>query len=116
MHEAVYGPGRSDTLEIYVPEPRRFANPDVIVFYYGGRWQGGKKEYFRFVGAALAQQGFVTVIPDFRKYPEVRFPVFVEDGARALAWVADHIAEYGGRPDRIHLAGHSSGAHLAQMT
>ena len=67
------------------------------------------------MGAALAQQGFVTVIPDFRKYPEVRFPVFVEDGARALAWVADHIAEYGGRPDRIHLAGHSSGAHMAAL-
>jgi acetyl esterase/lipase len=45
----------------------------------------------------------------------VRFPAFVEDGARALAWVGDHIAEYGGRPDRIHLAGHSSGAHVAAL-
>lgn len=115
VHEASYGSGASDKLDIYVPEGSSSVKQDVIVFYYGGRWQAGKKEQYRFVGTALARQGFVTVIPDFRKYPEVRFPVFVEDGARALAWVEDHIAEYGGRPDRIHLAGHSSGGHMAAL-
>lgn len=115
VHETAYGAGSSHKLDIYVPDGGDSTPKDVIVFYYGGRWQGGKKEHYRFVGAALAQQGFVTVIPDFRKYPHVRFPVFVEDGAKALAWVAEHIAEYGGRSDRIHLAGHSSGAHMAAL-
>jgi acetyl esterase/lipase len=87
----------------------------LLSFSMGGRWQSGKKEDYRFVGAALSRRGFITVIPDFRKYPDVRFPVFVEDAAKALAWVDDHITEYGGRRDRIHLAGHSSGAHMASL-
>jgi acetyl esterase/lipase len=115
VHEAAYGPGPLDQLDIYVPDGGSRDQRDVIVFLYGGRWQSGKKEQYRFVGTALAQRGFVVVIPDFRKYPAIRFPVFVEDGARALAWVENHIAEYGGRPDRLHLAGHSSGAHVAAL-
>jgi acetyl esterase/lipase len=115
VHEAAYGPGSQDKLDIYVPDGGSTDSREVIVFLYGGRWQSGKKEHYRFVGTALAQRGFVTVIPDFGKYPAVPFPAFVEDGARALAWVADHIAEYGGRPDRIHLTGHSSGAHVAAL-
>lgn len=119
IRHAAYGPGPLDQLDIYVPggdatEPRDVPR-DVIVFLHGGRWTTGRKEDFRFVGAALAQRGFVTVIPDFRKYPAVRFPAFVEDAARALAWVDDHIAEHGGRRDRIFLAGHSSGAHVGAL-
>ena len=112
---ASYGLGQSDTLDIYMPSGSSGDKKDVIVFYYGGRWRYGAKENFRFVGAALARRGFVTVIPEFRKYPQVRFPIFVEDCARALAWVDEHIAKYGGRRDRIHLAGHSSGAHMAAL-
>lgn len=115
VHEASYGSGSSDKLDIYVPRVSGGQKQEVIVFYYGGRWRYGSKENFRFVGAALARRGFVTVIPEFRKYPEVRFPVFVEDAARALAWVDEHIEDHGGRRDRIHLAGHSSGAHMAVL-
>lgn len=114
-HEASYGPNPSHKMDIYVPDGNGSVKKDVIVFFYGGRWQSGKKEDYRFVGAALARRGFITVIPDFRKYPDVRFPAFVEDAAKALAWTDDHIAEYGGRRDRIHLAGHSSGAHMAAL-
>jgi acetyl esterase/lipase len=115
VHETAYGPGPLDQLDIYVPDGEGTDARDVIVFLYGGRWQSGKKAHYRFVATALAQRGFITVIPDFGKYPVVRFPAFVDDGARALAWVTDHIAEYGGRPDRIHLTGHSSGAHVAAL-
>ncbi len=115
VHETFYGPNPSHKMDIYVPAGNRSEKKDVIVFFYGGRWQSGTKEDFRFVGAALARRGFVTVIPEFRKYPEVRFPVFVEDGAKALAWVDDHITEYGGQRDRLHLTGHSSGAHMAAL-
>ena len=57
----------------------------------------------------------MTVIPDTRLVPQVRFPAFLEDEAHALRWVHDHIAELGGDPERIYVAGHSSGAYSAAM-
>lgn len=102
------------SLDIYTPKNVQ-KNTDVIVFFYGGRWTDGRKEDYQFVGTALAEQGFVVIIPDYRKYPDVKFPGFVEDSARAVAWVSDNIAAYNGNPERINLSGHSSGAHLAAL-
>ena len=78
-------------------------------------WKAGDKFEYEFVGRALASQGFVTVIPDYRLYPEVKYPEFLEDGARALKWVEDNIAGYHGDPNRVFLAGHSAGAYNAVM-
>jgi len=86
-----------------------------VIFFYGGTWSAGKKTNYAFVGAALAERGYVTVIPDYRLYPAVRFPAFVEDGARAVAWVQQHAREFGGDPDRLVLMGHSAGAHIAAL-
>nr|MDP9128722.1 alpha/beta hydrolase [Pseudomonadota bacterium] len=72
-------------------------------------------EDYRFVAAAFAKKGFIVVIPDYRKYPDVHFPTFVQDGAKALAWTYDHIATYRGNPARIHVAGHSAGAHIGAL-
>jgi acetyl esterase/lipase len=109
-----YAPGSRHSLDVYAPEPRAEAAP-VVVFFYGGNWQEGDKAVYRFVGAALAARGLVTVIPDYRIYPEVRFPGFLEDGALAVRWAHDHAAEYGGDPGRMVLMGHSAGAHIAAM-
>lgn len=109
-----YGEGSRRTLDVYAPSERP-ANAPVIVFFYGGSWSSGAKRDYSFAGQAFAAQGFVTVVPDYRIYPEVQFPAFVEDGASALRWVRDHIAEYGGDPDRIVLVGHSAGAHIASL-
>jgi acetyl esterase/lipase len=57
----------------------------------------------------------VTVIPDYRLVPEVRFPAFIEDCAAAVRWAADHAAEHGGDASRIVLVGHSAGAYNAMM-
>jgi acetyl esterase/lipase len=57
----------------------------------------------------------MTVVADYRIYPEVVFPVFVEDAARAVKWAQDHAAESGGDPKRLFLMGHSAGAHIAAM-
>jgi acetyl esterase/lipase len=89
------------------------AGRPVVVFWYGGSWQRGSKADYRFVGAALAERGFVTVLPDYRLYPDAKFPDFLDDGARAVAWVQQHAHEYGGDPRRIVLMGHSAGAHTA---
>jgi acetyl esterase/lipase len=108
-----YGANDRQQLDVYVPDGAA-ARP-IIVFWYGGAWEHGDKSNYRYVGARLAEAGYVAVLPDYRLYPEVRFPAFVDDGAAALAWVAAHAREIGGDPGRIFVAGHSAGAHLAAM-
>ncbi len=104
-------PGQS--LDVYaLPE---LQNRPVVVFWYGGGWTDGRKEEYRFIGTALAERGYVAVLPDYRKYPSVRFPSFVHDGARALVWVRENAHKWGGDRSRIVVMGHSVGAHLAAM-
>lgn len=108
-----YGALDRQQLDVYVPDGA-VARP-IIVFWYGGAWEHGDKSNYRFVGAELAEAGYVAVLPDYRLYPGVRFPAFIDDGAAALAWVAAHAREIGGDPGHIYVAGHSAGAHLAAM-
>jgi len=112
-HNVSFGAGPRQRLDVYAPADA--ANAPVIVFIYGGSWASGSKDDYTFAGAALASQGFVTVIPDYRLVPEVRFPAFIEDCAAAMRWVADRIAEFGGDASRIVLVGHSAGAYNAMM-
>ncbi|MEQ1846641.1 MAG: alpha/beta hydrolase [Nitrospira sp.] len=114
-HDRAYGSELLQKLDVYIPANTMEKQLDVLVFFYGGRWTYGAKEDYRFVAATFVKEGFIVVIPDYRKYPQVRFPVFVEDGARALAWVSDHIVEWHGNPARIHVVGHSAGAHIGAL-
>jgi len=106
-----YGSELRQHLDVYAPKAA--ANRPVVIFWYGGTWVHGKKANYRFVGTTLAQHGFVAVLPDYRLYPEVTFPRFEEDGARAVAWVEQHAREFGGDPRHIVLMGHSAGGHTA---
>ena len=101
-------------MDIYVPQGGGTDRP-VVFFIYGGSWANGSKETYAFVGEEFAARGFVTVIADYRLVPEVRFPVFIEDGALALRFVRDNIARYGGAPRQVHVIGHSAGAYNAMM-
>jgi acetyl esterase/lipase len=108
-----YAPGPRHALDVYAPKVARGA--PVVVFWYGGGWTRGHRGSYRFVGAALAEAGYVVVVPDYRLYPDVVFPAFVDDGALAVAWATRHAAEFGGDPRKVFLMGHSAGAHLAAM-
>ena len=108
-----YGATPRQKLDVYVPLSDG-AKP-VVIFFYGGNWQSGAKADYLFVGEALASRGFIVVIPDYRLYPEARFPTFIEDGAAAVSWTLDHLAELGGNPAQVHLMGHSAGAYIAAM-
>lgn len=110
-----YAAGDRRRLDVYRPAAAETARAPVVVFFYGGRWSGGERGDYAFVGAALAEQGIVVVIPDYRVYPQVRFPAFVQDGARAVRWTREQISRYGGDPERIHVMGHSAGAHIAAL-
>ncbi len=87
----------------------------VIIFYYGGGWVKGSAVEYGWAARAYASKGFVVVVPDYRKVPDVRFPAFVQDAADAVRWTRDNIAKFGGNPDRIVIVGHSAGAHSVAM-
>ena len=111
--DVAYAAGPRHTLDVYRPAAR--AGAPVVVFIYGGGWDSGEKETYRFVGSSLAAKGFVTFIPDYRVYPDVRYPDFIRDAATAVAWVKAHAAAYGGDPTRVALVGHSAGAYITAM-
>ena len=109
--DLAYGKDPRQRLDVY--SPRQAMNRPVVVFWYGGSWVTGKKSQYRFVGTTLAERGIVAIIADYRLYPQVHFPAFEEDGARAVAWVERHVQEFGGDPHHIVLMGHSAGGHTA---
>jgi acetyl esterase/lipase len=106
-----YGPEKRQQLDVYWPQEMSFEAP-IVVFFYGGSWRRGERSNYRFVGETLSRSGVITVIPDYRIFPEVRFPAFVEDGALAVDWIRENL---GPGPQGVFLSGHSAGAHLAAL-
>ncbi len=116
--DIAYGDSPRQKLDIYQPKQHvknGQEKPPVVVFYYGGSWDSGDKSDYKFAAEAFTSNGFVTVIPDYRVFPEVTFPGFMADPATVAKWVKDHIQDFGGDPNRVFLAGHSAGAHIAVM-
>lgn len=116
--DITYGDSPRQKLDIYQPVQHTKNNQEkspVVLFYYGGSWDSGDKSDYKFAAEAFTSNGFVTVIPDYRVYPEVIFPGFMADPATVAKWVKDHIQDFGGDPNRVFLAGHSAGAHIAVM-
>jgi acetyl esterase/lipase len=112
--ELAYGAHPRQRLDLYRPKDLTGPAP-VIVFFYGGGWEGGERANYRFAALALVEQGFVVAVPDYRVHPEVGFPVFLDDSAKAVAWVRTHATAHGGDPGRLFLIGHSAGAYNAAM-
>ncbi|WP_373490988.1 alpha/beta hydrolase [Parasphingorhabdus sp.] len=102
-------------LNIWAPLSAGAKPLPVIVFIYGGGWRDGAKDHYAFTGRALANRGYMVVLPDYRLFPKTRFPGFLEDSAKALAWVHDNIGQHGGDTGRIFLSGQSAGAYNAMM-
>ncbi len=115
--EAVaYGPLPRQRLDIYRPVSAAPAGGwPVVVFFYGGSWNRGERADYRFVGSALASRGVLTLVADYRLYPEVRYPDFLRDCALALAHGLEQAAALGGNPKRVFVVGHSAGAYNAAM-
>jgi acetyl esterase/lipase len=104
-----YGPESRQRLDVYVPQDSAAAPRAVVVFWHGGRWSFGDKADYRFVGAALAQCGYVVVLPNYRHYPQVKMAGFMDDAARAAVWAGAHAKDFGGDKSRM------AGAHMAAL-
>lgn len=106
--DIVYGPGERGRFDLYTPENVGPEAP-LIVFFYGGGWRSGARGDYGFVAHALASTGAMVAVPDYRLFPAVRWPSFLEDSAAAVRAIrAGH-----GRNRPVVLAGHSAGAFNA---
>jgi acetyl esterase/lipase len=113
--DVAYGPDPRQRFDLYAPRTRAARPWPLLVFFYGGAWNSGRRQDYEWVGQAQASRGFVVAVVDHRLVPEVRYPAFIEDGAGAVARARQLAAAHGGDPDRIVLSGHSSGAYVASM-
>ncbi len=110
-----YGAVERLRLDVYAPRAASTGKRPVILFIYGGSWNSGRRQGYAFAARALAAQGFVVIVPDYRLVPEARYPEFLHDCAAALRWARRHAGAYGGDGERIVLTGHSAGAYNAAM-
>lgn len=108
-----YGDQEWQKLDIY---PQSETAP-VVVFIHGGSWRHGRKDQYRFAADAFYRQGYTVVLPDYVKHPDQRakYPSFAIDGAKAVSWVKQNIAQHNGDADKIFVVGHSAGAHTTLM-
>jgi arylformamidase len=108
-----YGPEERHTLDIYAPAGAK--NLPVVFWIHGGGWQAGDKSQVQEKPKAFTGQGFVFVSTNYRLLPNVDMGTLIRDVAKSLGWVHKNIAQHGGDPRRIVVAGHSAGAQLAAI-
>jgi acetyl esterase/lipase len=114
--DVAYGSAPRHKLDVYTPTLAAPASGyPVVVFFYGGSWNRGEKADYKFAGEALASRGVLAMVADYRLYPEVRYPDFLNDCALALGFVLDKAASVNGDPKRVFVMGHSAGAYNASM-
>jgi acetyl esterase/lipase len=113
VRDLAYGDDARQRMDLYAPSaPGPYP---TLVFFYGGGWDSGSRDLYGWAAQALAAQGFVVALPDYRLAPQAVFPAFIEDAAAATAKAAEVASAQGGDPERLGVLGHSAGAHLAMM-
>ena len=107
-----YGDDPYQSLMVF--RPQRAPAP-VLLFFHGGGWTNGYKEWMAFMAPAMTAAGIVFVSAGYRLAPGSVFPAGLMDAAAAVAWVHRHIAEHGGDPRRLFVGGHSAGGHYTAL-
>lgn len=120
VRDIEYGDEDWQKLNVHQPKTRFSQNiveaqKPVIIFFYGGGWTSGDKDQYYFAASAFTDIGYIVVLPNYVLYPEGKFPDFVKDGAKAIAWANSNIASYGGNADQLFVVGHSAGAHIGAL-
>lgn len=96
-------------LDLYFPKD--IEGFPTIVWFHGGGLTGGNK----FIPKELKEKGVAVVAVNYRLYPKVKAPAYIEDAAAAVSWTFKNIAGYGGDPSLIFVSGHSAGGYLTSM-
>jgi len=109
--DIAFMPGPRGKMDFYAPSPAAAAGKPGVIFFYGGGWQDGKRQDYRFIGQSLAEAGYRVAIPDYRTFPEVRYPQFLDDSAAAVR----HARTVWGAETPLVLVGHSAGGHIVLM-
>lgn len=115
--DVAYGDKARQSYDVYVPTsgtkpPKGWP---VLVFFYGGNWDSGSKTDYAWMGRSLASLGYLVIVADYRLYPEVVFPDFMQDAASAVRHVQSSATKWGGDAARLGVMGHSAGAYIAVM-
>ncbi len=100
-------------LDLYLPDKESFK---TFVYIHGGGLDGGSKDIESYIklGEYLADNGYGAAVISYRLYPDAKYPEFIEDSASAVAWVFEHIKEYG-NCEGIYVGGSSAGGYMTQM-
>ncbi|MBB6460974.1 alpha/beta hydrolase [Flammeovirga kamogawensis] len=96
-------------VDVYYPKNKK--GFPTIVWFHGGGLVNGNKE----IPEALKNKGVAVIGVNYRLYPKVKAPVYIEDAAAAVAWAFKDIEKYGGSSEKIFISGHSAGGYLASM-
>jgi acetyl esterase/lipase len=104
-----YGAHQRALLDLTLPRDATATTP-LVVFFHGGGWEFGSRRDYAFLARAFAAEGVATALPDYRLWPDARWPDFVQDGAAALTWLRT-------APDLprgpVFVMGHSAGGFIA---
>jgi acetyl esterase/lipase len=111
--DVAYGEHRLHRYDVFAPI--EVQNAPVLVFWHGGGWTNGYRAYNHFMARHIVAMGCMLVTPSYRLVTEARFPAAYDDAVAALAHLRENLPTLGGAADRIHLAGHSAGGHLAAL-
>jgi acetyl esterase/lipase len=119
----LYLPLLPDSASVAQSLPQKTTGFSSIVWFHGGGLKAGDKASTRDsengreseICAQFAKAGFAILSANYRLSPKVQYPAYVEDAAAAFSWAKKHIADHGGDPSRVFLAGHSAGAYLALL-
>jgi arylformamidase len=109
-----YGTDRLQRYDVYAP--RGAERAPVLVFWHGGGWTNGYRDYVRFMAPQIVRMGLVLVAPSYRLAPTHRMPAPLDDCLAVLAALGEAIGPLGGDAEQLYLSGHSAGGHLATMT
>jgi len=107
--------------DLYYPKSRNtnLKETPVIVFFYGGSWNRGDKSEYEFVGRRLAAMGYIIAVPNYRLYPEVKYPEFLQDNIKAVKAIQTELKSNEYAPlkpaEQLIMMGHSAGAYNAAM-
>ncbi|SDR53744.1 Acetyl esterase/lipase [Paraburkholderia fungorum] len=113
LRDCVYGPNEQHIYDVF--SPADCYNAPILVFWHGGGWTNGYKEYTSFMARAATDLGIVLVAPTYRLAPAHKLPAAFDDALAVLSHIREHAARFGGSPDRLYLSGHSAGGHLAAL-